>query len=373
MKVAVFAGPTGGHLFPALAFCQSFKERHPSSEILLVTGERGRNLVRPSEKTSGIQFCWLPDFPLPRIKNRDFLLQALPFLLKLLQAFWKTELLLNRFKPELTVGFGSYTSFPGVLASRRRKIPVLIHEQNRSAGWANAWAARLANQVAVSFERTQGFPPSISLIRTGLPIRAPLIHRAARSERKDPPLFAPGKERILVVGGSQGSQSLNRLVLETWDLFSREEKQGLAVIHITGRKEFEGIKKMYFEKGIEALVYPFHEQMEELYPEADLALTRAGANTLFEIALFRLPAVVIPFPYAEGHQELNAESFNRAGGVISLPESKVTPVRLKEKVFELLRSSDLRKQMSERLRGLARPEASRRLAELAEKLLGAPR
>lgn len=373
MKVAVFAGPTGGHFFPALAFCQSFKERYPSSSILLVSGERGQNLIVQSEETSGVQFRTLPDFPFPRIKNWDFLFRAVPFLLKLLQAFWKTELLLNRFKPELTVGFGSYTSFPGVLASRRRKIPILIHEQNRSAGRANAWAARLADSIAVSFERTQGFPPSVSLVQTGLPLRAPIVRRAALPSRKDPSLFTPGKQRVLVVGGSQGSQSLNRLVLETWDLFSREEKQGLAVIHITGRKEFEGTKKMYFEKGIEALVYPFYERMEELYPEADLALTRAGANTLFELALFGLPAVVIPYPHADGHQELNAESFTRAGGVIHLPQLKAAPGRLKEKISELIRSSELRRQMSENLKRLARPEASDRLAELAEKLLGAPR
>lgn len=357
-KVAIFAGPTGGHFFPALAFAECFKKRNPEARILFVTGLRGRSLAEKAGNQIEASFDFLPDFPLPRPQGFVFLTRILPFLLKLTQAFLKAGKILTDFKPDLAVGFGSYIAFPGLWVSMRRKIPTLIHEQNQKMGRANEWLTRRVDRTAFSFGET------------GLPLRSSLVERAVQRKRRALPLFPPERLRILLVGGSQGSHSLNRLWEGALWLLSDEEKSKIAVIHITGEKDFDGMETMYFSKEIEARVFPFHERMEELYPEADLAVTRAGAGTLFELALFALPAVIVPYPYAEGHQEENARYFEKEGAIIRVSEKGCTPRLLKEKVFQLVNSLPLRNRLSENLKRLAKPEASRRLAEIAEGLLG---
>jgi UDP-N-acetylglucosamine--N-acetylmuramyl-(pentapeptide) pyrophosphoryl-undecaprenol N-acetylglucosamine transferase len=171
------------------------------------------------------------------------------------------------------------------------------------------------------------------------------------------------------VGGSQGSHSLNQLWKEAVTHFNDEEKRKIAVIHITGEKDFEAIKSMYPAQGIEARVFGFHDRMEEIYPEADLAITRSGAGTLFELALFGIPSLIFPYPHADAHQEVNARYFAAQGGIVQLCEKDCTPVQLKEQVFELVNSERLRNLLSERIKRLALPDASERLVEVAEELL----
>ena len=125
---------------------------------------------------------------------------------------------------------------------------------------------------------------------------------------------------------------------------------------------------MYLNEKVPSEVYRFHEQMEDLYAEADLALTRAGAGTLFELALFSLPAIVIPYPHAEGHQELNARFFEKQGALAVLSENEASPEKLKKEISRLMNSHVLRAEMSGRLHQWAYPDAARRLVEAAEEL-----
>lgn len=368
MKIAIFAGPTGGHFFPALAFAECFLKRDPEARILFVTGVRGRSLAEKAKDRIEAQFEFLPDFPFPEPHRLDFLTRMVPFLLKLIQAFLKTEKMLTGFKPDLAVGFGSYVAFPGLLTSARRKIPSLIHEQNRTLGRANRWLGRWVNRIALSFELAPPIP-SFRFTLTGLPLRSTLLVRATQKRRVEPSPLSANRVRILIVGGSQGSHSLNRLWTGAIQLLSDEEKSKIAVIHITGEKDLSWVETMYLSKGIEALVFPFHERMEEVYPEADLAVTRAGAGTLFELALFALPAIVLPYPHAEGHQEENARYFEKEKAIVRLSEEGSTPEGFKEQVFQLVNSPLLRNRMSQNLERLAKPEASQRLVEIAEELL----
>ncbi len=365
MKLAIFAGPTGGHFYPALAFAEAFQKTHPDARLLFVTGERGRFLAKSAGGQFKGWFEFLPDFPFPRPGRPDFIIRAFPFLLKLTRAFIRSGEILNDFKPDLSVGFGSYVAFPGLWVSRKKKIPTLIHEQNRKMGKANARLTRLSDKVALSFDPEPARASDSAYVVTGLPLRRSLVEYSLKKESVKP----SKRFRILVVGGSQGSQSMNRLWKEALGLFSDEEKKGLAVIHITGETDCEVFKAMYPEKGIEALVFPYHERMEELYSDADLAVTRAGAGTLFELALFGLPAIVFPYPYAEAHQELNARYFEEQGGLLIRHESELTPAQFKEEILELMKSQDRRNRMSRQLKELAQPHAAEQLVQTAESLL----
>lgn len=367
MKIAIFTGPTGGHFYPALAFLEAFKRNHPQARILLVTGRRGRFLVEKARGQVDFEFDFLPDFPFPRPGPMSFFIRFPLFLLQLAKAFLKAEKILDRFKPELAMGFGSYVSFPGLVASFRRKIPTLIHEQNRVMGRANKRLVCFAQGVALSFEPEKGKPVPKRFVVSGLPLRASLVRAAQVAPPKSTPV-GRNRIKILVVGGSQGSESLNRLWNGVIRSLSNEEKLRIAVIHITGEKNYEAIKAMYSASKIEAMAFPFHERMEEIYSEADLAVTRAGASTLFELALFGLPAVVVPYPHADGHQEENACYFENRGGIFLLPEGRCTVEHLKRYIFEIAVSQTLRNRMSMNLRHLARADASEKLVEWAEKL-----
>jgi len=376
MRVVIFAGPTGGHFYPALAFAAAFRKRHPETELVFVTGERGRPLAEKARSEFGGRFEFIPDFPFPRPRDLNFLIRAPGFLLKLARAFLKCCWIVGTFKPNLAVGFGSYVSGPGIWLSSKKGIPTLIHEQNRTMGRANAWARRFADAVALTFEenpprasRDKRSPLGIRHVVTGIPLRRALVERAIAKERVKSSILPRDRLRILILGGSQGSHALNLVWRGVIEGFSDEEKEKVAVIHITGDKDFEAIKKMYFEKGIESLVYKFHGAMEEFYGEADLAITRAGAGTLFELALFGLPAIVVPYPHADRHQELNARYFEERGGLTVLPEAEATPERLRREILSLMDSEERRSQESKNLVQLARPGAADELVKTAEKLL----
>ena len=369
MRVAIFTGPTGGHFFPALAFLESLKRRHPEAPILLVTSRRGRTLAEKFASPPEVQLEFLPDFPFPRPGRADFLLRLIPFLIKLGQSFLRSGKILKIFRPDLCVGFGSYVAFPGMGLSRWRKIPTLIHEQNARMGQANLWLARWADRVALSFDPDDESVLSLAFRVTGLPLRRALVDSAGQKGRAEPPIFSEGRFRILMVGGSQGAHAMNELWTQVLAQFSDEEKSKLAVIHITGEKDFNVMKAFYENQRIEALVFPFHNRMEEIYPEADLAFTRAGASTLFELALFRLPAIVIPYPHAEGHQEKNARYFENSGALRVFEEKNSTPENLKVAVGELMNSDSLRKKMQEALGRFALSDAAERLVELGEELI----
>ena len=359
--LALFAGPSGGHLFPAVAFAEAWKKRHPESRIHLVTSRKGAPIAEPAADGLFEKIHYLPNFP----SSPGISLRTMGFLLKLAVAFIDSCLCLERIKPDLCVGFGSYVSYPGMMLSVWKKIPALIHEQNVIPGKATRWLARHVDCVAVSFPETLTNTRLKRVVCTGLPLRRCFLERrnALRATST-----AAGKVRILVVGGSQGAGFLNRTAVDAFCLLSSEEKEKTAVIHITGAGDFEQVSGSYRGAGIEAEVYPFFSRMEELYGAVDLAVSRAGANTLFELALFHRPAVIIPYPYAGAHQIENARFFESRGGFLMREEKELTPASLRDLIRGLLKDPERHRRMAESLAALAAPEAPEKLADLAEDL-----
>ncbi len=353
--VLVLAGPTGGHLFPAWGFAEALRAKRPSWRICLLTGERARRLGISLQQGPFDEVGYLPDF-------HGFSLNPLRLgqvLANALGAFLQTLGWISREKPVLTVGFGSYSSCPGGLLSFLCKIPVLLHEQNKVAGRATRFLLPLARARAASFERTE--PASRSWAVTGLPVRGSLLAPAAPFER----VFEKDRLTWLVVGGSQGAQRLNGLVLETLGLLSPEERQKIAVIHITGTRDFEKVTAAYRGLKFQAQIHPFFDKMHELFLHADFALTRAGANTLFELALFGVPAIVVPYPFAGAHQKENACAFEEQGALICQEESRMDAGVLLRLVRLFLQDAPLRKKLSTAIRGMAKPSAGEALAVLA--------
>ena len=368
VSVCIFAGHTGGHLFPALAFAEQFKEKFPESKVTLITSPKARPILASMEGGAARPFDrvdYMNEFPF----SSGISLRTFRFLLEFVRAFFISYSFLSQIKPDLCVGFGSYVSYPGMRLAVWKKIPTFIHEQNKIVGKATRMLARHVDCVAMSFGETLCEPSPKQIHVVGLPVRSQLVQASRRFQRSFEVPTAQKPLKIMITGGSQGAHRLNELILESFSLFLPEERQKFAVTHITGNKDFDWVTESYRQLGMPFKTFPFYEKMHELYQEADIAMTRAGANTLFELALFALPAVVVPFPSsAEGHQDANAGYFESHRGICVKSEKELTPQWLKNKMTELS-STEIRKGYSESLSRLAPQEAALKLTEIAGELL----
>ncbi len=361
-RIAVFAGPSGGHLFPALAYAEACKDRWPDSRLFLVSSRRAENFARHFEPGLFEEVIFLREFPFPS----GFSLRSLKFLIEFPRAFMDSSKILSRIKPDFCAGFGSFVSYPGMRLAMWRKIPNLVHEQNVVPGKATKMLYSHAQLTAMTFENTFEKAGQGIMAVTGLPLRR-VLRRAAEkkmSENQDKPFH------VLVVGGSQGSRGLNKIISETFLRLSSEEKKNLAVTHITGKADLEQIREIYRANGIQAEVHAFYENMHELYGKADMAITRAGANTLFELALFKVPAIVVPYPYAGAHQAENSGYFEKRGALVQRTESLLTPDWLVEQVRYFQKHSEQRRLLAGNIAKLGGGDPAQELAAWTGKLLG---
>ncbi len=360
-RVLIYAGHSGGHLFPALAFAESFRKRFPKSRLILVSSRKAETFVKTMPEGIFDEFLLMEEFPFPA----GISLRSIFFLIKFAQAFAHSSGHLSKIKPDLCVGFGSYVSYPGMKLASMKKIPTLIHEQNLLPGKATQMLARHMDKVAVSFESTFLNAGLKSREVTGLPIRSVLINAAA------PKKASPQKNifHILVVGGSQGAHQLNEAVLQTFSRLSSLELKKIAVTHIAGQKDFDWVLQTYQKIGVTNRVFPFYQNMQELYREADMAITRAGANTLFELALFGIPAILVPYPHADSHQAASADYFTDRKAAICIREEFLTADNLLEKIQAFQSNEGLRHDFSTRISEMATPGAPEALADMAEQLL----
>jgi UDP-N-acetylglucosamine--N-acetylmuramyl-(pentapeptide) pyrophosphoryl-undecaprenol N-acetylglucosamine transferase len=361
MRLVVYAGPTGGHVFPAQSFSEGFRKRFPDSRIDLVTCFRAKSLIDKMPQGIFNSISYLPEFGFPGGFSRKTLK---PFFL-FPYLFFQAVLFLKRAKPDLCVGFGSFVSYPGMMTAHWLKIPTLIHEQNKVPGKATHWLVPHMDVVAESFEGTRFLQKPKTLHTVGLPLR-PFIVAAAAKARGG---AVPRPFTLLVTGGSQGAQGLNAIVTDAIAALSDEERSKIAVIHITGKRDQSWVAERYGQWVLSSEVHPFFGAMDKLFQKADLAITRAGANTLFELAAFGVPALVIPYPHAGGHQKYNAESFAEKGGLSFHEEDPLAKDWLVEHLRKAIEDPISLGGISRSIQGLARPRATEELIEIARKLI----
>ena len=361
MRLVVYAGPTGGHVFPAQSFSEGFRKRFPDSRIDLVTCRRAKSLVdkMPQEIFSSVSY--LPEFGFPG----GFSWKTLkPFFL-FPYLFFRAFFFMKRTKPDLCVGFGSFVSYPGMMVAHGLGIPTLIHEQNKVPGKATHWLLPHMDVVAESFEGTQFLRKPKKLYTTGLPLRSFIVDTAMRAGGAS----VPRPFTLLVVGGSQGAQGLNAVVADAIATLSDEERSKIAVIHITGKRDQAWVAERYERLGLSCEVHAFYGAMNEFFQRADLAITRAGANTLFELAAFGVPSFVIPYPYAGGHQKYNAQGFAEKGGLIFHEEDSGAKDWLVEHLRGAIEDPGSLAGTARSMKMLARPKATEELIEIAGKLM----
>lgn len=352
VRIVFAAGGTGGHIFPALAIADAVKILRPDAEILFVgTRDKIESRVVPR---AGYRFVsiWISGF------QRSLQLRNLLFPLKVTVSLVQSFHHIRRFKPHVAVGTGGYVSGPVLWVASHLGVPVVLHESNSLPGVVTRLVAGRARRVFTAFQET-----AAKLTRTdnvqlvGTPVRHS-VGRVQPLEGRARFGLDPEKKTLLVLGGSLGAASVNNAVLP---VVERLAASGIQLLWQTGRYQDSAIQEAVRGKSV-GWVGPFIEDMESAYAAADLAVCRAGAATLAELAATGTPAILVPYPRAaEDHQTHNARLFEQATAAIVIPDGDLGS-RLCPAVLELMADDSHREAMRAAALRLSKADAARVIA-----------
>ncbi len=345
-RVMILAGGTGGHIFPALAVAEVLRAQ--GCEVKWMGTRAGlESRVVPNE---GIPIEWLA---IAGFRGKGVLAQLqAPF--KLLAACWQAGRILHQFMPDVVLGMGGFVAGPGGLMARLMGIPLVIHEQNRIPGTTNRLLVKWSAKALEAFPGS--FKAKVGALCVGNPLRQSIVEAMAVAK--------PEREkvaRLLILGGSLGAKALNEVIPHAIALLGGK----VEIRHQTGEAMCAATKALYASLGLEAEVVAFIEDMAEAYLWADLAICRAGAVTLSELAYAALPSILIPFPFAiDDHQTANARYLKDADAALLIPQHQLTPQRLAEELKNLIQVPGCLRTMAGNALSLAKPDAAQKVAEI---------
>ena len=351
MKIVVACGGTGGHAFPGLAVAEELKRR--GHEV--VVWASGRDVE------SSVMRNW--DGPLFSTGARQM---SLKNAFAILRSIFRCRREMRRFRPDVLLAMGSYSSLPPVLAAHAYGVPVVLHEANTVPGRAVELLSRYAKTVAISFAATEKYLPHAKTVRTGLPVRQGIT----AGRRFD---FIPKDAFVVfVTGGSQGAHAVNCLMSEALVLLQRELKSHCAtrplyVIHQTGVKDEGPVLATYAQAALPSRVQAFENEMANAFASADIVVARAGASTCFELAACGKPAFLIPLPSAmRNHQHFNAEAFAAVTAADEGVQDKLSAHQICRYLLSKYEKPERLAEMGRKMLALATPDAAARVADLVE-------
>jgi len=354
VKLAIAGGGTGGHLFPGIAIAEALLRIEPSAEVLFIGTSKGIE-VRAVPR-AGFRLELIEVGALKRVS----LVERAKTLVTLPRAVWQAGALLRRFGARAVLGVGGYASGPALLAARALGIPAAVCEQNSVPGMTNRALGRIVTDVFGSFESAREAFPSARYSVVGNPVRAAFVDAARRG---GPSAVEVG--RVFVFGGSQGARPLNQTVPAAIAAL-RDRGVSVRVQHQTGAADERAVADAYRDRGIEAEVTPFIDDMMAAYRRADVVICRAGATSCAELTALGVPAVLVPFPQAaDDHQTKNARELADAGAAILLPQSELTPERLADVVAGVVGDRARRAEMARASLALGRLDAGEVIARAA--------
>ncbi len=353
--VFLFAGGgTGGHLYPAIALAEELRQQVPEAEVVFVGTPRGL------EATVLPRLGWPVQMITVRGMRRKLAPANLVVPFRAVLSVLQSMALVRRLRPQVVVGTGGYVSGPVVVAAWLLRVPCLIQEQNVRPGVTTLLLARIAQQVHVSYEESLAFfRRRDKVVVSGNPVRRKPPELSPAEARRRLGLVAE-RQTLLVFGGSQGARRINEAMLGA--LPALMMRPGLQLIWGTGQADYERVAAAACHFGERLLVRAYIDDMYTAYRASDLVVCRAGAVTLAELALFGLPALLIPYPFAAAHhQEWNARALAQRGAARVLLDEETTAERLVVELTPLLEDQEGLKRMGMRMAELARPEAAARI------------
>lgn len=339
-RLLIAASGTGGHLFPALAVAEQLSDYDVQ---WLGVPHRLENTLLPDS------------YPLNIVAVEGFQggfgIKTFKIAWNLVSAVFRVQKLIQEQQIDVVFTTGGYIAAPAILAARLQNKPTILHESNFIPGKVTRFLSRWCSKIALGFQGTSQYLPQVATEYVSTPVRSQFL----TSQNLD--LAIPDDAILIVVaGGSQGAVALNQLVRKaasTW------LDKGAYIVHLTGNNDRD-VNSLEHPRYIHL---PFYDNMAGLLQRANLAVSRAGAGTLTELAITATPAILIPYPYAaEDHQTYNAKVFVDAGAAVMYPQSELTVEVLQNKVNEWLEAPVTLQQMAEKTQNLAIADSAIRLA-----------
>ncbi len=358
LRIALTAGGTGGHIFPALAVLDALQREGGVGEVRFFGPEdRGE---RARVEAHGLRFETVPAAPVRGRGPISLARSAFRLGAGTVIAAWK----LRKYKPDVVFSTGGYASFPGSVAARILRIPLVVYLPDVTPGWAVSAEQRLATRIATTTEAALDHLPREKTVVTGYPVRATFFEVSREEARRK--VGVEGDEPvILFAGASQGARALNRAVFDSLPALVKSA----TVFHVTGERDVVQAQRMRGDLWSLADRYrpaAFRDDLPLLMLAADLGVMRAGASVLGELPAAGLPAILVPGTFAGGHQRDNANWLAKNGAAVVLEEAEIE--RLPELIAELLNDRERLQSMREAARKLARPDAASAIAKLVREV-----
>jgi len=356
MKYVISAGGSGGHIYPALAIINKIKEKDKKAKFLYIgTTNRMEKDIIPNLGIDyvGIKIHGLSKNPIKLTK----------VLLETKKAISECKKILRKFEPDIVIGAGGYVTYPVLYSAHKLHIKTLLHEQNAMVGKANLLLQSYTDTICVSFPSTiDHFKKAKRVVYTGNP-RSEEVLNMKKADKKKYGL-SDNKKIVVVTTGSLGASTVNEKIKE----FLLSNTLDYEVVLITGKANYDEIKKMEYKSYVKIL--PYVENLPELFKIADLVISRAGATTIAEITALGTPAILIPSPYvANNHQYQNAKDLEDKNACILIEEKDLTSKCLKEAVDSVLKDSKKQKTLQTNIKKFGITNSATKIYEEIKKLI----
>jgi len=347
--IAVAAGGTGGHLFPAAATAAALREA--GAHVVLLTD--ARTAERAATAFPGIEIEVIPG---AGIAGRG-VIRGTTAMLGMARGTLVARVRMKARNVRAVVAFGGYPSVPPVLAARSLGLRIVLHEANGVLGRANRALARFADLVALALPGTERVPPGVATERVGTPVRESVLRAVT-------PYAPPCDEfRLLVLGGSLGARALATTVPAALAALAPASRGRIRLTLQARADDLDAARAALAAAGIEAEIAPFFPDVAERYAAAHLVIARAGASTVAELAAVGRPSLLVPLPNAiDDHQSANARRLSEAGAGWLVPQDRFTADTLAERLASLLADPGPLLRMAAQAASLAQPEAAQALA-----------
>ncbi len=359
LKFILSGGGTGGHIYPAVAIANELKSRFPEAEFLFVGAKDKMEMQKVPQAGYKIEGLWIAGL------QRKITLQNMMFPFKLISSLWKSRKIIKNFKPDVVIGTGGFASGPLLQMANSLNIPTVIQEQNSYPGITNKLLSKKANAICVAYENLERFFPKEKIVFTGNPVRQDLLDvEAKRNEGIAYFKLDSNKKTLLVLGGSLGARRVNQLIAKELDFLL---ETGVQVFWQCGKLYFDEYQN--FNEKANVQVVAFIDRMDLIYAATDFVITRAGASSVSELCLVGKPTVFIPSPnVAEDHQTKNAKAIVDKNGAILLKESELEE-KFETTFSDLISNENLQLSLSQNIKKLAKPNATKDIVEEIIKLI----
>ena len=372
MNVIFTCGGTAGHINPAIAVANAWKERHPDSNILFIGGQGG--LEEKLVPQAGYELKILPGGGAARGKSLRALKHNAKVLLDVCRSVSACKRIIKERKIDVVVGTGGYASFPALMAATMLKVPTCVHESNAMPGLTTRLVADRVDKVLICFpESAKHYRHPEKAEVVGMPVKREFIFTNKEEARRELGL----DERPVIVSayGSMGAQAMNEM---TGRMFRLEQDAGFPYqhIHAVGVYGWKWIHEYARRQGVEIDQCPAIMASEYIYnmptvmAAADIIISRAGSSSCNEIAATGTPCILIPSPnVTDNHQEKNAQALADKGAAVMVKERDCTEQRLMEEIGELLADRERYSAMCKALQGMVIPDCAERVCDIMEKLV----